>query len=975
MRLQLLYIFVFTLFVFDALGQDTLVASGNFTRGQILLKNAKYDSALIFLNQALAGYEQTGYVKRQVQCLNSIAQALFVISRYDEAMKVSEKAIKVSKADFPGNQIEEARAVTMLGSIYANKGQYDVALKYHNEALPTFIKEYGAHHLTVAKIYRNIMFVHYYAGALDLAMEYEQKALETYLKIHGKKHPAIAKSYTNIGLLYAAKNERGPALKYFGMAMEMYKSTNGETNPDIASLYNNIGTIYQASGDYKKALTHYQKALSVYSTIVGDRHPSIALFNSNIGAIYSLMGDQLLANDYYERALSILKKIFGNKHQSIKAVYMQLAENSFRLEKYDDALKYYQLSIVSNVTSFDNEDPHSYPMLKDYLGMDDLLQSINGKASVFLKKYKRDKKLVDLNSAYKGYKLCDSLISMIRDSRQNTNDKLELGKYAITLYENAINACIQLHSVTNDQQYLERAFYYSERNKAKVLTDMVNALNAKGIGLLPEELLDLEKQLKSTKSQLQSKIQQLKSKPDVDSTELFSYHDKIFNLNRKLDSLEKSLAKNYPRYQQLTQQQNVLELRNVQEKLPERTTVLEYFEGNEYIYCFLIGQKHFYFFSHEKDSAYEKSINNLRRSISQSTTIQSEEAYRHYFESAHDLFKQLLNKPLEKIKEHEGIDKIVIVPDGLLSYIPFEVLLTNTPSKGVGDYATLDYLMKDYTLTYAYSATLMYKDYKASGNAHLSYISFGPSYPFSSNSLRSGLRKFRDAASPLKWNQHEAEVLSAKVGADYYVGENATETRFKKEAHKYNVIHLAMHALVDDQDPMNSMLMFTSQKDSTDDGFLHAFELYNMQLNAQLVVLSACNTGYGQLAKGEGILSLARAFSYAGVPSIVMSHWSVDDEATSQLMQLFYENLADGMTKSEALKQAKTKYLLTANPAQKHPFYWAAFVSVGNDSPLEKRNKWHLVAGIGAALLITTCTLAWIALKKRRNQKQQISPY
>lgn len=132
--------------------------------------------------------------------------------------------------------------------------------------------------------------------------------------------------------------------------------------------------------------------------------------------------------------------------------------------------------------------------------------------------------------------------------------------------------------------------------------------------------------------------------------------------------------------------------------------------------------------------------------------------------------------------------------------------------------------------------------------------------------------------------------------------------KFKLSSRDYRVLHLAMHAIVDDTNPMHSKLVFTQKQDSVEDNFLHAYEIYNMNIPAQMTVLSACETGYGKLAKGEGIMSLGRAFAYAGCPSVVMSHWAVNDASTAKLMEYFYKYLSYGEAKDRALQLAKLEF-------------------------------------------------------------------
>ena len=157
-----------------------------------------------------------------------------------------------------------------------------------------------------------------------------------------------------------------------------------------------------------------------------------------------------------------------------------------------------------------------------------------------------------------------------------------------------------------------------------------------------------------------------------------------------------------------------------------------------------------------------------------------------------------------------------------------------------------------------------------------------------------------------------------------------------------NGLHLAMHALTEDAHPLQSKLIFSQTNDTLEDNFLNVYEIYGLDLNAELAVLSACNTGYGTLVRGEGPASLAQAFAYAGCPSVVMSKWRADDAASSTLMIAFFNYLKEGMSKSAALQQAQADYLAAADPAHAHPYFWSNFSVIGSNKPLqtEPSNGW-----------------------------------
>jgi CHAT domain-containing protein len=298
--------------------------------------------------------------------------------------------------------------------------------------------------------------------------------------------------------------------------------------------------------------------------------------------------------------------------------------------------------------------------------------------------------------------------------------------------------------------------------------------------------------------------------------------------------------------------------------------------------------------------------------------------------SSNYLYKRLI-LPFSDIIEGKNI---TIVPDGKLSYIPFDALLENLPdtSKTI-EFNQLNYLIRNYSINYSNSANLLFKQISNGRNNKIRTIAFAPEYR-EGESIEISQKKYRLVSLPgvLK----EVDRIAKIVDTDVFIGDEATEENFRKNVEKYDIIHLAMHAFINDSLPAFSSFAFTQVK--TDDlmknGLLNTADIYNLKLNAKLTVLSACNTGAGQLKKGEGIMSLARGFVYAGCPSIIMSLWEVEDESGTQIMTSFYKNLKKGKSKDESLRSAKLKYLESVNSRRAHPHYWLGFLSIGDNSPL-----------------------------------------
>ncbi len=948
---------------------DTVRANHYMKKAEAFSAKSGYDSAIANCRRALVIYQGHSLWLKQTEVYNLLAENFKKISNYDESIKCAQQALQISNQHLEKNNEEEARAFSALGNAYGFKGDYTRSLEMNNKALSILIHIYGDHHPRVAKTYQDIRFVYYFIKDLTLALEYDNKALLIFKENYESNHPAIASCYMNIGNIYSMMNENDKAFINFDKALSIYK-VRSEDPLAIGGTYNSLAILYKRKGELQKALEYHQKGLSVYKSIVGERHPFVGLYYRNIGDVYRLMEKKDLTVEYYLKSIAVLKNIFGEKHQAICATYVYLARMYDEQGDYDHSLLYFHLGAVANTFNFSNPDPYTTPTVSNCLGIGDQWIVINGKAMALMKKYENSKKLTDLKFAYSCYQVLDSLLDLSRDAARNENDKVIRGEFSVMSYEGGIDASLKLHQISHDPHYLAMAFYFSEKNKVGTLKQMMRDIAAKRIGIIPDELLSLEKRVKANKSSLQSALLQEKNKTVSDTAKMKDLTSQLFDINRQFDSLTNSLEKNYPQYYELKYQHTEIGLSSLQRQIKRGSMVLEYFEGVKNIYVFAITSDQCHTFTIPNDSVFSDQLTNLRKALvldEHANPTTATKSFTQFNESAFGLYNLLVKNSFENIKQKSDITTLIIIPDGRLNYIPFDVLLQTEASVPVGNYADLKYLIKDYTIAYGYSATLTFEENAKARTASSKrgLISFAPSYEKPDSVHALALGRLRDDVLPLKWNQKEVITLSGIMNNDHFLASEATESQFKKMGGQYNVIHLAMHALIDDEDPMNSKLVFSNQTDSTEDSYLHAFELYNMELHAQLVVLSACNTGYGTLRKGEGLMSLARAFAYAGIPSVVMTQWKVDDHATGELMEYFYQNLAEGMNKSEALRKAKLKYLSTANPAAAHPFFWASFVNIGDDRPvIESSNYWYWF--IGLVMLLVLFSVVWKISRKSK---------
>jgi CHAT domain-containing protein len=363
----------------------------------------------------------------------------------------------------------------------------------------------------------------------------------------------------------------------------------------------------------------------------------------------------------------------------------------------------------------------------------------------------------------------------------------------------------------------------------------------------------------------------------------------------------------------------------------DQTVFLEYILGDSCSYLWVITKDQYQMIKLPEREKLEQLVETFRFSLTQP----NDENISFLIQAGHALYKQLIQPAISDIPEEAHL---VILPDDILNYIPFEALIAeNVNLQDQASFSTLTYLVKKYSISYGQSSSVWMarNDNPAQGGSHPQYqmelIAFGdPVYQEDTDhqdELRQGLRRLKYSGEEVKMIANLFDDSSTEI----YLRETASEEHVKGNDHLSSTryIHFATHGLIDDRNPENSCLVLSHGKNTPEDGNLRASEISGMSLNSDLVILSACQTGLGRMVRGEGMIGLSRSFMYAGATSLIASLWNVSDNSTSILMTRFYEHLVnDGLNKAEALRTAQLSML--KDEVFGHPFYWAPFVLTGS---------------------------------------------
>ncbi|MEL6142490.1 MAG: CHAT domain-containing protein, partial [Bacteroidota bacterium] len=566
------------------------------------------------------------------------------------------------------------------------------------------------------------------------------------------------------------------------------------------------------------------------------------------------------------------------------------------------------------------------------------------------KRYELQGDVNDLHAAYTSHLKCDELIQSMTRFYKQQDDLLTLSEKTSEIYGGAISTCYDLYQITRDETYLHKAFYFSEQNKAGSLLQSIAKIDALEFAGIPDSILALEHRLRIDRTYFNSKYNELLASSNAATEVVETARKKWLQIEQDHQELIAFLEVEYPKYYELKYQVAPPSVESVQDQLVnDQTALIEFFVADSSIFVFTITQEVFSIHKVLSSQGILTQLTDLRSAIlepamgkpSLDKKQETSQVPSHYVYTATHLYDLLLAPSIATIDT--SITKLVIIPDNKLGYLPFELLLTQPSCPEETKFGDLPYLLKDFVINHGYSSRLLMTGQHTRGEATYTYAGFAPFYEdnvylsehnnWSENTpLKLALREgFNDLPAA----RQSITRISRSLSGDAYINDRATEANFKENAPNYNILHLAMHGVVDDQNPLYSKLIFSPSESDGEDNYLNAMELYNMQLNAEMAVLGACNTAYGEWQRGEGIMSLSRAFAYAGCPSVVASLWSIPDEATAQLTQHFFAELVSGQDKDEALRNAKLAYLASNPNRLTAPFFWAGFVHIGASESIQ----------------------------------------
>jgi CHAT domain-containing protein/Flp pilus assembly protein TadD len=891
---------------------------------------------------------------------DSLRQA---IAKYQEALPLYRAV---------GDKAREAITLNNIGLVYDDLGETQKALDYYNQSLP--LSRAVSDRAREAIILNNIGAVYDALGEKQKALDYYNQSLPLFRAVSDKA--GEARTLNNIGLVYSTLGEKQKALDSYNQSLLLKRTLDNKASEAIT--LNNIGRVYDDLGEKKKALDSYNQSLPLFRAVEYKAGESVTL--NNIGRVYDDLGEKQKALDYYNQSLSLVRAVGDRAGEAstlnnIGKVYSDLGQKQTALEYYNQSLplaravgdKPREAATFNNIGKVYDDLGEKQKALEFYNQSLPLRRTVGDKAGEALTLYNIASLERDRGNLNEALTQIEAVINIIENLRTKIDSQQLRASYFASVqgyYEFYIDLLMQLHKTNPDKGYDASALTMSERARARNLLEILTEANAdirRGVDpKLAEQERTIQQQLNTQEFR---KYQLLKGQ--YTNKQLAAIQKDIEALLTQLDEVQQQIRVNSPSYAALTQPGAfTLDLQQIQQQvLDDNTLLLEYSLGEERSYLWAVTKTGIISYSLPPRADIEAAAQEFYKQLTSTE------------EGSPEVGMKLSQMLLAPVANQLGQKRLLIVSDGALQSIPFAALPipdeTSPPTPllggegssappfpsregGVGGLGFTPLLVQHEIVTLPSASTLAVLRRELKGRSPAAktvaviadpvfstkddrFLSFQPQQSNTTTLPSEAKRSATDIGvilDRLKYSRTEAETILSLVPATErssaldFAASRATAT--SPDLAQYRMVHFATHGLLNNLHPELSgvVLSLVDEKGADTDGFLRLHDIFNLNLPAELVVLSACETGLGKDVQGEGLVGLTRGFMYAGAKRVAVSLWSVNDVATSELMKRFYQQMLEkGVNPVAALRAAQLEMMKSEQ--WKAPYYWAAFVVQG----------------------------------------------
>lgn len=946
-------------------------------QGDEYLEVVDYEAAQAQYQIALAHFDSMPHPYYQAYIHTWLGEIALLSWAPEQAMQQSTQACEIlHEHAIADTFMLYSLLLQNIGHCHAAQGDYEMQFRYCEAGQEAALSRFGLHHKHTGWAYLNLGYVYGTRGKWDKCIAYTDTARQ--IAEHLEDIEEQGSILINLAHAYGEKGDLEQAVWQLRRCLSLPIPESV-----LAQVHNNLGSTYTDLGDYQAALVHLQEAKRILEQ---EKHPSNSLtlttsFNTirlqwemgqtdlarqstteliqrlekaaapplrSLQFAYNYQAKQLLEEGKATAALAAIRQAVNTAsgdNRVTTSTLMIEARILLALDRYPEALDAIQLAFGYQVPNFKPTSPLDNPDWRELETVEYAVSLFLLKSAVLRAMAKTQKRPELIGPAMLALQLGDSAVTASRLSCRSQASKSFLAAGASELYEAMVDLHYTQYAATGQPEYAEQALLYIEKTKALSVLENLKSQKAQSFHDIDDQLVQQERSLREDIEYYQSLLRP-QNEADYGSEQKAVWKDTLYGLQRQQERLLATIKKDHKLYYETRLNIAPVEANALRQSLlyPDET-FLSYFLGEKYWYALIIDEQQSRILRFAADSLPQQVLR-----LHEALRTRSDDAYA----LSHGLYQRLL-APLTPYLKGE---KLALVPDGVLAYLPFDQLVVSLE----GDRPS--YLLETYSIRRLLSAsTAMQHLATAPSESENEVFAIAPTFESGSDNPQRGA-----VYSALPGAQEELDTLQRYYAGTYLKGNAATEAAFMENCGKKEILHLATHTEIDDRFPTASHLLLGEGQG--EDGLLHAYELYSLRIPARLSFLSACETGYGTIKAGEGSMSLAHAFAYAGCPNIVMTLWPLRDRTSPRLVSAYYRYLASGMDKAEAMRQAKL-FFLQDDELFSHPYYWSSFVYQGDRLPIPikaagaaRSTIWLIMAFAGTAVLV------WLGARIGRRRRK-----
>jgi CHAT domain-containing protein/tetratricopeptide (TPR) repeat protein len=963
-----------------------LLGKIHILKGHIYSQKGEHAGAQKTIERGLEVYERTigSDNSTYASALYALASATYFTGQYERTLELVKRAEVLQSKHSGVRSTQRATTLTLKGLVLDAKNEFDPAIDAFLEALNIF-EEHGKHISSEAGLcYLNLLSTSFNKGDYRSALEYGKSGIEIYHRLGLTADFNVAGTYSKLGEVYTVlgdiekaifhlqhalvlfqehqvqkqsaigvlhqllanayerAGETGKAFEYSHKGIAILEQAYDTLHPQIGFMYEHAGDMHRSAGRYSEALLYYRKAMAAREHIgTTTSRNDIAFIHSSIGLCYLLQGKRDSARHHLTIAAEMQSKSRQVNIAQKAAVLQRFGDLHRGVKRYDRALRAYHdaMNVLSGSTP--NGAAAAVPPYQQSVYKKELLELVTSVATLLEDRYAATRSVEYLEQGLTYYSAALDIIDDLRRRYTADGSKAILSERSAAIYGSASRLALRLYAATKNTGYRDRAFLIADRSKANMLLDKVSDGGAKHFAGIPDSLLEQEKELLNEISFLDIRMQKNGAADGV-AGENVLWQKQKFTLRERHGTLIELFEQKYPAYFALKYSRPATTVAEIQSMLDPGTAIVQYLAGERDILLFVL----------TRDRLTVRTLPDAPRVYRQAglfvdaiTKFDADE----YRRQGAALYRSIL-RPAES--DLRSATDIIVIPDGRLHYVPFEALPVGGAATTT-DFTSLPYLITRYAVSYAYSAEFLKTMNVHRRPKHGAVTSFAGFAPVFRDSLKngnflanrafveeSGLSDVRSITldgkkfNELRYSEDEINSISRSFGEQAmpsrtFLHTDATESNFKKYSGTVDIVHIATHGYINEKNPKQTAILFSqpAQPGRDDDGILYVNETFTLSLDADLVVLSSCESGIGAMVKGEGMMTLTRGLFYAGARNIMYSLWKVPDKQTSRLMERFYSEMLAGKPYAAALRDAKLSMIASKESA--FPAKWSAFVLMG----------------------------------------------